>query len=141
MTPTIVPLLTATDFAALPLADRTRVFADWLRAQPREATYNYNDHYGCALSQFAQALYRSSAALGFSNTISTPRFESAITVFKSQDELGFWTSTPISRALAYGSMDAPSKDGDECFSVAESISFGAASDAFDAAMKLEGSIP
>lgn len=119
MTPTIVPLPTADDFAALPLADRTRVFADWLRAQPREITYHWYSVTECALGRFSQAIFRDDRAEGGASLIAKANDEAITLVFSQRTEM----SRGMTNALRLNTT------------------FGAASDAFDAAMKLEELIP
>ncbi len=69
MTTSPIQLPSAEAFAQLPLLQRARLFGDWLKAQPREGTYDWNDRDRCALSRFSQAIHRSETAVGISCTI------------------------------------------------------------------------
>ncbi len=53
-----IRLPSAARFAALPLSDRTALFARWLKAQPRRKRYDWYETTECPLGRFAQALSR-----------------------------------------------------------------------------------
>lgn len=100
-------------FAAWPLAKRTALFARWLKAQPRRRRYDWDDTIDCPLGQFATALHRAPAQ-GAVNDI---------------------MDLPIER---YGHSDLmevfPMDDGLP-HTLQHNVTFGAASDAFHAALK------
>lgn len=57
--PPSIVLPTAAAFAALPTIERTTVFAQWLKTQPREQPYCFMNTRECPLARFGQALFSS----------------------------------------------------------------------------------
>lgn len=117
-----VTLPTATAFAKLPLAKRTAIFAHWLARQPKRKTYDYHDAANCALGTFARALYRSPLARGSAWTIG-PR--------KGRYQSYETDSVQV--------MDADAPASAICNAGSEDQTFGAASRAFNAVLKLSAS--
>ncbi len=52
-----IRLPSAARFAALPLSEKTALFARWLKAQPRDEVYTYIDADRCVLGCFAKVLF------------------------------------------------------------------------------------
>lgn len=108
--PAAVRLPSFATFAAWPLTKRTTLFARWLKAQPRRRTYDWLDTYDCPLGQFATALHGVSAEGAVNDIVSEPSYGGSL----------LWVFSDA-KALA----DALSNN----------TTFGAASDAFSAALK------
>ncbi len=105
-----INLPSAARFAALPLSDRTKLFARWLKAQPRRKRYDWCDTTDCPLGRFAQALSRDKrkrASGGATNVTLLPDFVAVDTM----------------------------PDKRKCINaLSDNTTFGAASDAFQAAL-------
>lgn len=110
-------LPTATAFAALPLAEHTALFARWLARQ--SGSYDWGDTRDCPLGRFGTELYRAPAT-GCVNRVWSPASEEGdvtwIEVFGDTNE-----DDPFINALS------------------ENRTFGAASRAFNAALRAQRS--
>ncbi len=113
-----IALPTPETFAALPLLARARVFGDWLKAQPRDETYDYYNCSRCALGQFAKDLFQNQWAQGVVSDIQCRR--TYIDVFPDHEE-----------------SDLPDALSGPTGSNPESLSFGAVSDAYEIALAKE----
>lgn len=129
-------LPTAETFATLPLLQRARVFGDWLKAQPREATYDWNSSVDCALGRFAQALFRTHEGRGGTHRIGV----------MEEDGLGTTNLIEVfpggmfgrcSDALDGTVRGVPGSLTDSTFPPKQSMVFGEVSDAYEAALAAE----
>ncbi len=114
--PKSIRLPSAARFAALPLSDRTAVFARWLKAQPRRKRYDYFDHSNCVLGTFGKAIFRSDSAVGGAEAI-LPAFNG--------NDMSYLGPGAIQVVEAHSRQSAV---------LHHSETFGAASDAFQEAL-------
>ncbi len=125
---TQIVLPTAAAFKEMPLKERAILFGRWLEGQPREVTYDYMDLKGCALGQFAKALYRNEMSFGGAFSIVENSTKNGLGIFPTNPDTPY--DCPLGNALAFGSIEKSSF-------VSSSITFGAASDAYQQGLKTE----